>query len=94
MRPPMRLRHFTYALYALLTAGTSNCTTYLITGVLLPSLWNIFEGSCLDFINCSECHSKFGRREGSVFKGRIKVGADSVSLAELYGQEAIGPQFK
>ena len=59
-----------------------------------PACGTIFESSCLDCITCSECHSKFDWREGSVFKGRIKVGADSVSLAELYGQETIGPQFK
>ena len=60
-----------------------------------PSCAAIFKGSCLDFITCSECHSNFDWRKGSVFKGRIKVGADSVSLCRaVRPRRSLGPQFK
>ena len=59
-----------------------------------PVCGAIFDNSCVDFITCPECNSKFDWREGSVFKGRVKVGVDSVSLAELYDQERSGPRFK
>ena len=59
-----------------------------------PVCGAIFTASCLDVITCSECHSKFDWRQGSVSRGKVKLGADHTSLAELYDREAGRPRFK
>ena len=54
----------------------------------------IFSASCLDVITCSECQSKMDWRNGTVFRGKVKIGAKAIRLAELYAQENDAPRFK
>ena len=59
-----------------------------------PACGAVFLGSCIDVVTCSECQTEFEWRKGTVSRGKAKVGADEVSLAELYSREEESPQFR
>ena len=54
----------------------------------------VFPSTCLDVVECSECQLKFDWRQGSVSRGRVTIGGDKLTLAELYKHETRSPQFK
>ena len=54
----------------------------------------VFSSICLDVVTCSECQLKFDWREGSVSRGKVTIGGDKLTLAELYKHETGVPQFK
>ncbi len=59
-----------------------------------PVCGAIFPASCLDTVTCSECQTKLEWRNGTVSRGKVKLGAEEVKLTDLYSQEAGGPRFK
>ena len=54
----------------------------------------VFVAPCLDVVTCSECQSEFDWREGTVFRGKVKIGTERVTLAELYYRQDDEPRFK
>ena len=59
-----------------------------------PMCGAVFHGPCDDVTSCSECRAKFNWNEGTVRRGKAKVGNEEVRLSELYAQEPDGPRFK
>ena len=59
-----------------------------------PMCGAVFNGPCDDVASCSECLSRFNWSEGTVRRGRAKVGHGEVRLSELYDRESDGPRFK
>ena len=59
-----------------------------------PVCGAVFTASCINDITCSECDSVFDWRQGSVLRGKVEIGADKVSLAELYNRDDSEPRFK
>ena len=59
-----------------------------------PMCGAVFHGPSDDVTSCSECRAKFNWTEGTVRRGRAKVGNEDVRLTELYDRESDGPRFK
>ncbi len=59
-----------------------------------PACGNIFYTTCLDIIVCTQCLHEYDWRRGTVLRGKVKVGAEEFTLAELYAGETSEPQFK
>ena len=59
-----------------------------------PMCGAVFYGQCDDVTSCPECRLKFDWNEGTVRRGKAKVGNEEVRLSELYDRESDGPRFK
>ena len=59
-----------------------------------PNCSSIFYGECTDTVQCNECNWSFRWQEGTVSRGKVRIGNSELRLSELYQEETTTPDFK